>query len=395
MRIYSSLLTLCFASILMLGTGSLTGCSKKAKPAAAEQATSVSVITAKSQQLQIKYKSSGSLQPVTNPTIKATTAGRITQVNAYDGQAIRANQILASMDNTKQRIAYLQAVAKVKSARAKLKEKQLEAQSNAQLVKTHVVSKLKAAKAEASAEVAKAELNEANQNLLQAENLLQDTIIRSPIDGHVEKVSVSEGDYVTQGATLFKLINHSLLQARLSFSQAKANDLSVGQRVHLLSPATPGKEYVGQITSISPSINPDNRTVDIIVTFNSDKLWKSGASINGYVYLEKMNTVFVVPVESLVLRSSDSLVFTVKDGKAVQHTATIIEEEQGYAAITSDIKNGDQIVTDGSHYLSPGTAVSIAKPAVTKKAVVSAPVKPGTKTSNTNAAATTSRPTSK
>jgi membrane fusion protein (multidrug efflux system) len=362
MRVHSSLITLCFASVLVLGSGGLTSCSKKAKKKAASQKTSVSVITAKSQKLQVKYKSSGSLVPITRPSIKATTNGRITQVNAYDGQAVRAKQILATMDNSKQRIAYLQALAKVKSARARLTEKQLEAKSTTLLLKKHVVSKLKAAQVEASAQVAKAEVNEANQNLLQAENLLQDTIIRSPINGHVQKVLISEGDYVTQGATMFQLIDHSLLQARLSFSQTKANDLKVGQRVHLLSPATPGKEYVGQITAVTPSINPDNRTVDVIVTFNSDNLWKSGASINGSVYLEKSNSVYIVPVESLVLRGDGTLLFTVKDGKAIRHDATIVEEQQGYAAVTANIKDGDKIVTHGAHYLSPGAAVSIQTP---------------------------------
>lgn len=348
--------------IITLSCSLAISCSKdksKTKKPAAVQTTPVAVIKASLQKLQVKYQSSGSLKPITNPVIKAEINGRVTQVRTYDGAAIRTNQILATLDHKKQQVTYLRAKAHIVSAKATVKEKALEARSKHILMEKGVTSKLSYAQSAASLEVAEANLKVAEQNLLHAENDLSNTIIRSPITGHVETVYISQGESVTIGTPLFKLINRSLLQARLPFSEKRASDFKVGQRVHLLSPATPGKEYVGQITAITPAINPLNRSLDVIVTFNSDNLWHSGASIQGNVYLERDISSIVVPQEAIVLRNGQSLVFTVVSGKAVPHVIKVVQQSGGNAAISSDIKTGGIIVTHGAQYLSKGAPVSI------------------------------------
>lgn len=353
-------------ALTLSAIGALSSCDKhkdKSKKAAssasANQATAVSVITAKMQKLQVKYQSSGSLTPITNPVLKAETNGRVEQIRTYDGAAVKTNQILAILDHSKQKIAYLQAKSQLASSKALAHQKRLEQRSNEILMKKGVTSKLAYSQAAAAAKVAVARVKEAEQNLVQAENALSDTIIRSPITGNVEQVYVSQGESITTGTPLFKLINRSLLQARLPFSEKRASEFKIGQRVHLLSPATPGKEYVGQITAITPAINPLNRSLDVIVTFNSDNLWHSGASIQGHVFLERSISTIVVPVESIVLRGNQSWAFTVVNGKAVAHQVQIAQEANGMAAISSNIKAGDKIVTHGAQYLSQGAPVQI------------------------------------
>lgn len=364
MKFSSRLFKLC---LIVLTVAALTGCDKhdskkaSANSQASNNATAVSVIMAKPQNLQIKYESSGSLEPITNPTITAEIAGRVNQVNTYAGAEVQANQVLALLDHQKAEISYQQAKAKLTSAEAELQAKTLEEKSRVQLVKKGIVSKLHFEKSKAEVSVAQARVAEMKQNLLAAENSLERTVVRSPIDGHVEKVSISQGDYLTVGKPMFKIINRSLLQARLPFSQERAGEFKIGQQVRLVSPATPGKEYIGQITAITPSINPTNRSLDVIITFNSDELWHAGASIRGHVYLEEKKNVIMIPVESIVLRDNRNLVFTVKDNKAVEHSVSIIQEDNSTAAIQGNIKSGDKIVVHGAQYLSNGASVSVKK----------------------------------
>lgn len=368
--------------IVTLSCFLLFSCNKdkdKPKKPAAPQATPVAVIKASIRSLPVKYQSSGSLTPITHPTLKAEINGRVTQVRTYDGAEVKTNQVLATLGHEKQQIAYLQAKAHLVAAKATVHEKDLEQQSKYILMKKGITSKLSYAQAVAAVKVTKARVNVAEQNLLHAENELSNTIIRSPITGNVEKVLASQGETVTIGTPLFKLINHSLLQARLPFSEKRASDFKIGQRVHLLSPATPGKEYVGQVTAITPSINPLNRSLDVIVTFNSDNLWHSGASIQGKVYLEEKINAIVVPTESIVLRGNRSLVFTVVNGKAMPHVIKVIEETNGAAAISSNIKSGAMIVTHGAQYLAQGSPVSVPKPKSAPTKVLQKHIEPVTK----------------
>ncbi len=346
-------------SLVIISCGFLFACSKSHDKVQSENATPVSVMKISEKQVQLRYESTGFLQPIINPTIKAGMAGHITKVNVSVGQKIKANQILAKIDDSQFELAYKQAKAEEGSAAAQIRLKDLEQKSNKVLLEKGLISKLSYAKTETAADIARAKMIEMQQHILRASHQLRKTIIRSPIDGYVQKVNISQGDYVTAGEPLFVLINHSVLQARLPFSQEQAVQFKVGQRVNLLSPATPGKEYIGQVSEITPLINPLNRSLDVIVNFKSDNLWHAGASIRGHVYLDKQIKAFTIPIESIVLYDNQNFVFTVVNNKAVQKQVTILRENNNLAIVTGKIKTNDILVVHGAQYLTNGAAVSI------------------------------------
>ena len=350
----------------------LTSCSKDKKATASDQTTPVKVMQVKYQKISIRYKSTGSISSVTNPVLKAQVPGKVLSVNVNVGDKIKTNQILAVLSNSRQKLAYKSAEAQLNSAKAELKQAKLLANSKNILAKKGIVSKLDASHATASAAMSEAKVIEAEQGLESAQHELNLTLVRSSISGSVEAKYISQGTFVTAGQSLFRIINHSLLQATLPFSQESAGKFYVGQKVHLLSPATPGKEYIGEISSITPSINPNNRALNVIVEFQNSDLWHAGASIEGYVYLKNKQRVMVIPTESVTLRGNNNYIFTITNNKAKQILVQILEERDGYVAVQGKIKQDAQVVTLGAQYLANNSSVTISNPqrkSATKKVV--------------------------
>lgn len=361
-RVKKSIAKATFA--ILLGV-SLSACggktsSKKTKAQSAQQALPITVVMAKKQKVDIIYKSVGSFVSETNPDVKAETTGSVTAVKIHAGENVKKNQLLVQLSNSRQEIAYKKALAQ-KKAKAYAEERYQ------MLAKKGIVSQLQYQKI-------LAELRVAEQELASAQDNLNRTQLKSKIDGRVQHVYVSIGDFVSEGDKLVSVINAKNLQAHLPFSQSQAKQFKVGQAVKIYSPTSPNYMINGFIDSITPSVNPQNRSFNVIVKFsNPDNIWRAGASSHAQISLEADKNAFIVPKESLVLNNLGDSIFIVQNNKAVEiRNVQIINEEGNNTAITAKgLKEGDLIVVDGAPYLSNGVEVSIKKPKKTTSSLSS------------------------
>jgi len=339
----------------------LTAChsnhSKKTKPQV--KAIPVQVVTAKEEKVNIHYKSVGSLVSRKTPTIKAQARGNVEQLLVHEGEVVKFGQTLAKLSREDQEITFSEAEAKVISAKATLQERKMAMNKKGILAKKGIVSKLDYAQATAEYKVAQTQLKVAQKNLLNSEYQLARTTIISPISGYVAKILVSEGEFVTPGTPLFKLVNHQKLHARLPFSEEKASQFKVGQSVHLESVSSPGKFIKAKVTAITPAIDPINRAMFVIVEFPNQHGWRAGSSVHGRVYIDQKIKAIVIPREAVVLKGNGLSVFVIKNNKAYERPVEIGYETARNVMVFKGLKPGDNVVTLGVHYLSDKSPVKI------------------------------------
>jgi membrane fusion protein, multidrug efflux system len=348
-----------FIALLLVSVSlALTSCKHK-KTADEAQGTPITVVEAVIENVPLEYDSTGSISPLVNPVIRSQLAGTVKSLQVKLGQPVTKDQVVVTLVNTKQELKYEQAVAQLNTSKAKLDAAQMMRRSKAELVKSGVVSKLDYANAVANEKAAAEQVNIDQKNVELYQEELEHGIIRSPIDGHVEQIAISTGDYVSPGTALVKLVNNAALQAILPFPQQMAGQLQVGQTVHLFSPATPGKEYLGSVTSISPSINSNNRSIDVIVEFQSDNVWHAGASITGKVYSQRLYSVIMLPTEALVATANGDLVYVIQDKHAIAQPVTILFRSGDKVAIQSNIQDKQWVAVLGAQYLGNHSLVDI------------------------------------
>lgn len=191
--------------------------------------------------------------------IKATQA-----INDYE----RYNNLYKNHSITKQQ--YEQALtAKLEAEKqVEVLKKQRNA-SNSQ--KQAVISKTNVANKQTS--VAQANIERAKATLKSAELNLSYTVVTAAIDGQVSNIRIQEGQLVSQGQSLFYIIDNTETWVVANFKETQLNKIRTGQKVEIKIDAFPNDILEGTVESFSPAtgskfslLPPDNATGNFVKT---------------------------------------------------------------------------------------------------------------------------------
>jgi membrane fusion protein, multidrug efflux system len=197
---------------------------------------------------------------------KAIAAQRQSEMINAKNTADRATTLLkknlyAIADKEAAVSAYKQAAAAYRAAQAQLTEAQ---------------QKLgKAGDANSAVKAALADLNQAKLNL-------QYTVIKAPVSGHLEKLSIRAGDLVTQYQQVFAIITDNSYWVSANFKETQLSRVKVGQKVTVTLDMYPEQKFNGRVLSISPGtgssfalLPPENATGNWVKVTQRLPVWVS------------------------------------------------------------------------------------------------------------------------
>lgn len=221
-----------------------------------------------------------------------------------------------------------------------------------------------------------------NQDLLQSEQNLklaelkfgsmQDAGAGGPVNlkagGLVIKTDVQEGQVVPAGTPLVEVAGSGKLQIRLGLEPGDAADIHVGDRVALQDVGSDGAGAQGKVQMVAQRINPETRLMDVFVTLPPDATMPLDAYVRGELTIAGVDGL-VVP-RSAVLPDIDGYsLFTVEQGKAVEHKVTIVLQNDRSAQVSGEgLSAGQMAIVLGNMELEDGMAVQTAagEPATTQ-----------------------------
>ncbi|RMG28968.1 MAG: efflux RND transporter periplasmic adaptor subunit [Gammaproteobacteria bacterium] len=322
----------------------------------------VTLTTARRRDLEVWEYAVGQLEARTAPTIAAEVGGRITAVHYAVGESVEAGRVLAEIDPEDYRLARDLAAADIRRLEALLRVQRLQVDRLRALVRRGSANQSDLDEAEARLGALRAQRLAARVRLQQAERNLARTRIRSPVTGRVDARFVSVGDYVKAGTPLFHLTALGRLRARLPYPESLGDRLRVGLPVRLETPGAPGRVVTGRITGIRSVIDPANRAIEVLVDFDNPGDWQPGASVTGAVRLALHRGAVVVPEVCVVARPGGSVVYVVRDGRAVARKVRTGLRRAGEVEILSGVQAGESVVADGAGFLTAGAPVEVETP---------------------------------
>ena len=95
---------------------------------------------------------------------------------------------------------------------------------------------------------------------------LQDTALKSPLNGIVLKKSIEKGTLVSPGTTGFVVADTSSVKAVFGVADVAVSEMKLGRTLSIESETMPGTEFRGQITSVFPAADPKSRVFNVEVT---------------------------------------------------------------------------------------------------------------------------------
>ncbi len=206
----------------------------------------------------------------------------------------------------------------------------------------------------------------AQQHLATLDAQLSYATIRSPITGIVTDQFQYEGEFAAAGGKLVTIADTSTVIVKAPFADTVVAQLKAGNPATIVPTDTSAEEMKGQITLLSRSSDPTNRTVEVWVTLanGAGKLRANGAA-QVTVFANSKNDAIIVPASAITLDASNANEGTVMvvDNQNVAHETkvTVGIRTADKIEIVEGLQGGETVVIEGNFSLPDGTKVEIAK----------------------------------
>jgi membrane fusion protein, heavy metal efflux system len=196
-----------------------------------------------------------------------------------------------------------------------------------------------------------AEIDQAER---QGSTISTELAVRSPIAGMVVQKLVSPGMLIQAGSTVCFMISAvSTVWVQGHIFDRDLPSVRVGDPVEQTNPAFDGV-FQGKVAYIGALVDPATRTTPVrIVTQNSRGILKKDMFVEAVIHTSTRNNILVVPV-SAVLRddNNEPLAYVqVRPGEFAQRPIRTEAEQGGFVAVASGLKEGEEVVTEGSLFL--------------------------------------------
>jgi RND family efflux transporter MFP subunit len=186
------------------------------------------------------------------PEINLTSriAGRIGELTPLEGDRVEKGEVICKIEDIDLRNQLLKSRADLQQARANLENAELAWKRNSALFEQKIVSTQAYDDARIQLAQAEAAVASADANVHYYADQLNDTSIRSPIDGVIVNKALEVGEWVTPGTTIVTVDDLSTIWARVDVEETDLGWIYVGKSALVSLPTDPPTTLRGRVMAI-------------------------------------------------------------------------------------------------------------------------------------------------
>ena len=298
----------------------------------------------KSQALNQKIFSSGTLLANEEVALHAEVSGKLLAIYFKEGQLVKKGALLAKINDA--------------DLQAQLKRLQYQYQlANEKSKRLHSLLNIQG--------ISQQEYDEsANQlNLIQADMsytraLIAKTEIRAPFTGIIGLRDISEGSYVSPSTPLATIQQTNILKLDFTVPEKYAHLLQLGDQVQftLDNQSTP---QWATVVAMEPKIDAETRTLLVRARCQGTQGLLPGAFARVELKTRQQASAFMIPTEAVIPELKGKKVFLCKSGKAVPTKIVTGLRTDAQIEIVQGVQEGDTVIITGIMSLKPDAAVKI------------------------------------
>jgi RND family efflux transporter MFP subunit len=273
--------------------------------------------------------------------IMPQTGARIRKINVEVGDYVVKGQVLAEMD--------------------RLQLDQLELQIQNDEIE---YARLKGLYAEGGVSQSDFETAELGYKVRKTnyQNLLENTILRSPINGYVTARNFDVGDMFAMSAPLFTVQQVVPVKLLVGISENEYTKVKKGDAVSITVDALPGRTFTGKVSRLYPTINPATHTFNAeVVVSNADRALRPGMFARVTVNFGTNHRI-VLPDQCIVKQegTGQRFVYLLKENDTVSYIPVTVGRHMGAEyEIVEGIQEGEIVVRKGQAALKDGVKVQV------------------------------------
>ena len=332
------------------------------------------------QDLDVRLSYTADLIPNQLVNIFSRVDGYIAKIHVDKGDLVKANQLLIEIDHTDFVHAVNQAKANLVSARAKvvqqdaaIRNAKLTLDRMRALIKDEFVSQQDLDTAQVNYDGAlalqdslRAQVQQMEVALAQAETNLAYSYIRAPFAGYVAERNLDPGSYVS-GATaststmsrgILSLHDVETVRTLIEVVEKDVPLVRIGQRAEIRAEAYPHRVFEGTVTRIVQALNRATRTMTVEVDLpNKEHLLKGGMFARVEVLVDRHVNAVQIPLDAVSRLEEFQYVYVVKDGKAHQVPVELGSRVDNRVEVTGGLTGDEQVIVSGKDLVSDGMSV--------------------------------------
>lgn len=219
-------------------------------------------------------------------------------------------------------------------------------------------------------ELAKSEIERLDIAVKNAEVNLEKTRITAPFDGYITYRCATLGMTVNTGTHLFTLVDRDDLVANLFIPQEDLLKVKQGMNITFLCDAVPGSVFNGSISVINPVVDPSTGTVKLraMLERGKDRLLRPGMFITARIITASREEALLIPRKSVFYDDEKPTFFLINEECAVRkvHFKPDASTETDLEIAATDppddaVRPGALIVIVGQDNLKNGDKVKIVE----------------------------------
>ncbi len=172
--------------------------------------------------------------------------------------------------------------------------------------------------------------------------------VYSPVSGTVMDVKARQGDYVNEGSVIYNLADLSRVWVFAEVYEYEFSKVGMGSSVEVTADAFPGRVFMGRVSFIEPTVDPQSRTVKVRVDLpNPRGTLKPDMFVNARIFSKPVRGL-MVPASAILYTGNHNYAWVeIQPGEFERRDLQLgLRSGDNYQAL-SGLKEGEMVVSQG------------------------------------------------
>lgn len=174
----------------------------------------------------------------------------------------------------------------------------------------------------------------------------------SPEAGYVTEVNITEGMYVQEGSPLLKITSLNQVWVEAQLYSNEVSGIAENKSFKVFSESNPEQIYTGKLAYSNPVIEEGKRIYLLKIRVNNPKGNLIPGTLVSVVPEKSSASVLAVPKSSVLLEKMKTVWVLAHENTFEQRMVVTGAENKYWIEITSGLKQGDVVVTEGAYLIS-------------------------------------------
>ncbi|GIU48487.1 RND transporter MFP subunit [Shewanella sairae] len=332
---------------LLLGVSLLSACGSEEQTKEEEKyAVPVETATVIQGDVSSFYSTTATLEAPQEANVVTRVAGLIQELKVEEGDRVKKGQLLAIIDSKRQKFDLDRSQAEVEIIEQELNR--LKKISNKEFFSADSMAKLEY---NLQAAMAKRDL---------AALYVQESMIRSPIDGVIATRFVKSGNMAKEFDELFYVVNQDELYGIVHLPEQQLQHLRLGQDAQIVANKHTQETTHATVLRISPIVDARSGTFKVTLSVpNQNATLKAGMFTRVELKYDTHNNVITVPYNALINQDNEYALYVLDGDNVNRRTVSLGYREVDTVEVVSGIQPGEQIVVRGQQNLKDLSLVEV------------------------------------